>query len=277
MQKYFSLFIIISCLNLSLTAANANPKTGFEQPFNGTPRYAKFAAPKADKKEKINKPIGRRKADQIARALGLRLNGVFTPKQYALLISGKGIGGDPEAAALIDKSVRLLTNTKGRPLHSVIDGEVIATELASYGLFVDPEGLLKSCANLTSPSRQINALLVPGGYVWEWSRANGAKRVVQNIYASAYPLEAIFGALSQSEAGIPQLVQNRRNIVGMSMVPSIWIVNFELIYILNPKLAAKMPAYWTPIPQEVAEAIEASPDGQVPYSEFMQYLPPVGD
>ena len=32
------------------------------------------------------------------------------------------------------------------------------------------------------------------------------------------------------------------------MAPSIWIINFALIYTLNPSLAAKMPVRWTPIP-----------------------------
>jgi hypothetical protein len=31
-------------------------------------------------------------------------------------------------------------------------------------------------------------------------------------------------------------------VVGMSMGPALWIVNFALIYTLNPSLAAEMPA-----------------------------------
>ena len=54
----------------------------------------------------------------------------------------------------------------------------------------------------------------------------------------------------------------------MSMAPALWLTNFALIYTLNPALAADMPAYWSPIPATVADAILASPTGQVPYSEF---------
>jgi hypothetical protein len=55
----------------------------------------------------------------------------------------------------------------------------------------------------------------------------------------------------------------------MSMAPSIWIVNFALIYTLNPSLAAKMRAWWTPIPANVSLAIASSyPTGQVPYGEY---------
>ena len=59
-------------------------------------------------------------------------------------------------------------------------------------------------------------------------------------------------ASKSPQSGAAQLVTNTKgnttSIVGMSMVPSIWIVNFALIYTLNPRLAAKMPAYWAPIP-----------------------------
>ncbi len=56
------------------------------------------------------------------------------------------------------------------------------------------------------------------------------------------------------------------------MAPSIWIVNFALIYVLNPTLAASMPARWTPIPDAVATALHWSPTGQVPYSDYASYL-----
>ncbi len=57
------------------------------------------------------------------------------------------------------------------------------------------------------------------------------------------------------------------------MAPSIYIVNFALIYTLNPKVAAKMPARWLPIPPEIATAIATSPTGQVPYSQYAALLP----
>ncbi len=57
------------------------------------------------------------------------------------------------------------------------------------------------------------------------------------------------------------------------MAPPLWIVNFALIYTLNPNLAAKMPAWWTPIPANVALAIAESPTGQVPYSQYASSFP----
>ena len=46
----------------------------------------------------------------------------------------------------------------------------------------------------------------------------------------------------------------------------------ERIYILNPEVAAFMPAAWAPIPASVVDAILASPTGQVPYSDYASYL-----
>jgi len=92
------------------------------------------------------------------------------------------------------------------------------------------------------------------------------------LYRSAYTVEAIYGFASQQQSGTAQLVtytqRGVRKEVGMSMAPAIWLTNFALIYTLNPALAADMPARWAPIPATVANAILASPTGQVPYSEF---------
>ena len=108
-------------------------------------------------------------------------------------------------------------------------------------------------------------------------RANGATRSLVQLYRSAFTVEAIYGAASQQLSGVAQLATNTKagvsTEIGLSMVPALWLVNFTLIYTLNPRLAAAMPAYWTPIPAAVADAILASPTGQVPYSEFESDLP----
>ena len=100
---------------------------------------------------------------------------------------------------------------------------------------------------------------------------------MQMLYRSAYTSEVVFGNSSQQQSGVAQLVPNHkgamRTIVGMSMAPSIWVVNFVLIYMLNPSLAAKMPARWTPIPANVAQAITASPTGQVRFSKYESSFP----
>ena len=45
----------------------------------------------------------------------------------------------------------------------------------------------------------------------------------------------------------------------MSMGPALWLVNFLLLYILNPALAAAMPADWAPIPPNRGERTTGEP------------------
>ena len=258
-------------------SALASPATGFTSPFSGTPRYERFAPKQATTPAQINAPLGQRAADRLAVDIGLDPKKVFTPKQYALFVSGKGVDGQAAPAKLVDESVRILTNTRRRPLYSNVDGQLTATVLASYGVMVNTAGMLESPANTDAPTRQVNSVLMPGGYMGQWCRANGAEKSMRNLYASAYTREAVYGNASQQQSGVAQLVANQKagttTTVGMSMAPSIWIVNFALIYTLNPKLAAKMPAWWTPIPADVASAIAASPTGQVPWSQYSASFP----
>ena len=259
-------------------------RRGFSEPFSGTPRYEKYAPKQAVRPVQLNRPLGTRKADMIAKGLGLNKRKALTKGQYELFITGKGVGGQIEPAKLVDESVRILTNTTGRPLYSDIDGVTTPTVLASYGLMVNPEGLLESPANSSAPTRQVNSVLEPGGYMDQWCKNNHAAKSLKMLYKSAFTAEAVFGAEAQAQSGYAQLVPNQKGTtsttVGMSMAPSIWIVNFCLIYMLNPKLAAAMPAYWTPIPTEVVDAINAaepidgSPGGQVPYSQYASLLSP---
>jgi hypothetical protein len=250
----------------------ATPAAGFSQPYAGTPKYQRYAPTEATSARQINRPIGSKAADRIARKLGLDKAHAFTAQQYALFISGKGVGGNKKDAELVDASVRIFTNTTGKPLYANVDGKATPTVLSSYGLFVNKGGKLMSLANTGAPTRKVNVVLAPGGYLGEWCRKNGAQDSLRMLYQSAYTSEVVYGNKSQQQSGVDQLVLNqkgpRRSTVGMSMVPSIWIVNFVAVYTLNPKLAAYMPARWTPIPDNVVQAIQASPNGQVPYSEY---------
>ncbi len=153
-----------------------------------------------------------------------------------------------------------------------------------HGLYATEDGWLQSLANLNAPTRKANFLLLPPcqckpsdpsycGYIDKWFMNNGAEDSLKMLYESAFTIEAAFGFAAQTQANAAQLVPNTKGgestRVGMSMAPAIWLTNFALLYTLNPKVAAKMPAYWTPIPENVADALERSPQGRVRFSRFV--------
>ena len=279
----FAAPIVVAVLSVTALAASqavarpAPPGTGFAQPFAGTPKYEKFAPTEATSARRVNRPLGMTAADRIAHELGLNKRHAFTAKQYRLFITGQGVDGNLAAAKLVDASVRILTNTTGTPLFAKVNGKLTPIVVGSYGLMVNTAGMLESPANTDAPTRQINALLVPGGYLPTWCRRNGASASLRMLYRSAYTSEVPYGNKAQQQSGVAQLVPNQKRatgtIVGMSMAPPLWIVNFALIYTLNPSLAAKMPAWWTPIPAKVALAIAESPTGQVSYSQYASSFP----
>ena len=250
--------------------------TGFVLPFSGTLRFEYLAPTEVIDLSQRNEPIGRARADEIATAMGFSPSDVMTNEQYIKFVTGRGVGGDKSLAILLGQSVGLFINNNGMPLYSTVDGEIQASVLSSFGLLVDPAGMLQSLANESNPTKQVNIDLAPGGYMGDWCRDNGCSSTIRALYESAYTEEVVLGYLSQ-EASMPaQLVTNDKNGVttqiGMSMVPSIWLVNFILLYALNPNYAALMPSNWAGIPSQVSDAIWAN-GGQVPYADFASMLP----
>ncbi|HTD80263.1 MAG TPA: hypothetical protein VK898_21685, partial [Chloroflexota bacterium] len=200
-----------------------------------------------------------------------------TARQYRLFVSGQGVGGKPRPARLARQSIRILTNTTGTPEYVRVKGKLTPVVLGGYGLTVNRAGKLETPANADAPTRKINKVIMPGGYFPTWCRQNHAQASLRMLYRSAYTSEVLYGYRAQQQSGAAQLAPNqkgaRASIVGMSMAPPLWIVNFALLYTLNPEMAAKMPAWWTPIPAKVALAIAESPTGQVRYSRYASAFP----
>lgn len=250
---------------------------GFTGAAAGAKIYAKYAPPELPKINYLNQPLGQERADLIARGLGLNKSKCFTEEQFLLFVTGNGVGGNPDDAALVDECIFILTNTKENPIIRSINGTPTSIVLGSFGLTVNTDGLLESPANSTCPTRIVNPLIVPGGYVDTWSRANGATAAIEMLYKSAFTVQVVYGNSAQQDAGVAELFTYNKGaftqvVTGASMVPPLWEVNFCLIYMLNPKLAANMPAYWAPIPKPVVDALNASTNGQVPYSNYAAYL-----
>ncbi len=199
---------------------------------------------------------------------------MLTDEQYREFIAGQGVlgSGDAKQTQLVDQSVKILTNTVGHPLpYKDETGKTGTSVLASYGLFVTTDGYLESPAYETAPT-----YLMPGGYMSDWMKANGATRSLTQLSMSAYTSEAAYGNQAQIQSKPDELITNTKggvnSVVGMSMGPALWIVNFALIYTLNPSLAAEMPAMkWGPAPTGVVQAIHDG-GGRVAYSQVASYF-----
>ena len=257
-------------------AVPAGKSPRFDGPAAGAPRYRRFAPTMVDASSGlINEPLGPKRAEWLAKRLGLKRQLCFTEKQYLLFTNGKGNNGTQDAATIFNQSVAILTNSSANPLPVNISGTTTQIVLGSYGLTV-VNGMLMSCANLDSPSRIVNEYLGPHSYLTKWCRTNGAEQSLRGLRQSAYLHQILFGQRAQQVAGAAQLAAYGNAagspVAGLSMTPALWEINFCLIYTLKPSLAYDMPAYWTPIPRTVEGALLTSPDGQVPYSDYASYF-----
>ncbi|HXB37756.1 MAG TPA: hypothetical protein VNU75_08625 [Acidimicrobiales bacterium] len=259
-------------------AAHISEDTGFSEPFSGTPQFEHVAPTEMTESAQLNRPIGQHLADEIAREIGLKKSDVLTEEQSREFIAGQGVpgSGDPQQSKLVDQSVEILTNTVGHPLpYRDENGQTGTSVLASYGVFVTTDGFLESPAYETAPTYLVNSVIMPGGCMSGWMKANGATKSLTQLYKSAYTSEAAYGNQAQIQSKPDELITNNKRgvsaVVGMSMGPALWVVNFALIYTLNPTLAADMPARWAPIPTAVVEAIHGA-GGRVPYSQVASYF-----
>ena len=227
--------------------------------------------------DEVNQPLGQAAADQLAVNLGLDKSKVFTHAQYVKFVTGRGVGGRLDQAKLVDASVRILTNTTGHPMRAPVDGRLTPVVLGSYGVFANAKGQLMSPANLHAATRKVNTVIEPTKYLGTWCRANGAEQSLRMLYRSAYTSEVVYGNSAQKRSSPGQLVINTKGgtevVVGMPMAPALWIVNFTLIYTLNPKLAANMPAKWTPVPANVAVAMLQRASGRLRYGKYASSFP----
>jgi len=296
---------------MSVSAAPAPPDTGFNETNAGVVKYQPFAPTEVTRARQVNAPMSQKKADRLARIFGFDKDKAFTKKQYTAFVSGKGRPAGftkaeaRKAAQLTRLSVEYLSNTTGNTYQRIIDGEEVTVNLGSYGLIVSKDGMLKVPANCPDPSspkfsecspvRQINWVLapdaicdnpdlaksppagVPCGYMGAWMRSNKARGTLKELYSSAYAREVPYASQSQDDAKTAQLIYVDRAdgsaaTVGVPVAPAMWILNYLLVYALNPEAARFFPAYWASIPEEVVTAIQESDNGQVPYSDYMQYF-----
>ena len=249
---------------ISKAKASGNSDHGFSAGAAGVKEWEQYAPTQMTSSSQLNQPLGQARADEIATYLKLKKSLCLTTDQCATFISGNSKDGsvNPAYASLIIQSLVSFTNSKPNPCICDINGQRTEIVLGSYGLTVNSYGLLESLANLNAPTRQVNEVLKPGSYLGKWAKANDAEETLKMLYDSHYTRQLPHGIAAQHEgtgAGLALYLNGDQSaVVGLSMVPSLWEINFCLIYALNPTVAADMPAYWAPIPPNVVEALEKS-------------------
>src|SRR3982751_5745000 len=75
------------------------------------------------------------------------------------------------------------------------------------------------------------------------------------------------GPLAAQQLELSESQQGATEFYGPPISPAIYLVNFLLLYIVNPHDAANMPAYKAPIPKAVVACLEQNPSG-CPYAVF---------
>ena len=75
------------------------------------------------------------------------------------------------------------------------------------------------------------------------------------------------GPLVAEESEVSESLQDTTEFYGPPISPAIYLVNFLLLYMVNPSVAANMPAYKAPIPKAVVACLEQNPSG-CPYAAF---------
>lgn len=85
------------------------------------------------------------------------------------------------------------------------------------------------------------------------------------IFAIAVCLRA--NPLAGQEPELAEDQGSATEFYGPPISPGVYLVNFLILYMVNPGDAAKMPAYKAPIPKAVATCLEQNPNG-CPYAAF---------
>jgi hypothetical protein len=114
-----------------------NKNTVWPESCQTDPRWQALAPREYRRTDQINEPLGTRKAEQLARALGIDREMILTDKEYACLIAGPGPQLRRSRELIILCSIEF-TNSQN---HAVIP-------LSSYGLFFDEQADVRSlCAS----------------------------------------------------------------------------------------------------------------------------------
>src|SRR5215472_8938993 len=97
------------------------------------------------------------------------------------------------------------------------------------------------------------------------------RNLVPPFVILAIAVSVCAGPLTAQPARGPRNQQPAHEVYAPSVTPAIYLVNFLLLYMANPDIAAYMPAYKAAIPQPVVDCLEQNPSG-CQYADYHQYF-----
>lgn len=112
---------------------------------------------------------------------------------------------------------------------------------------------------MVTGSRFLNALALMAALI-ACSSPAGAGEAGQADAPNTYPAAV-------SEVVAPANPGSTNESYGVALTPAVYLVNFLLLYVANPSVAANMPAYMASLPSPVYDCLEANPRG-CPYADF---------
>jgi len=114
------------------------------------PKWEALVPPEYRQPSQISQPLGRKKADRLARRLGIDQEMILTEEQYKCMIGIEPPRPDDEARQIINVCLQNLTNSKGSA----------DIPLSSYGLSLNKEGNVRSNCAPGAPCLEFNQLIL---------------------------------------------------------------------------------------------------------------------
>ncbi len=141
MAKYFA--------KQALETGSRNKNTFWPSTCQTDPRWQTLAPPQYRQAGQINQPLGRKKADQLARLLGIEQDMILTEDQYKCQMGT--FPRDP-AREIIYACTKTVTNSIGNADAGI--------PLSSYGLYLNTEGEVRSTCAPRAPCLEFNKLVL---------------------------------------------------------------------------------------------------------------------
>jgi len=138
-----------------------NKNTFWPSSCQTDPRWQALAPPEYQQPDQINQPLGREKADQLARLLGMDEDMILNEEEYLCMV-GISPRSNKYGRDIIRVCLHDLTNSIGNA----------AIPLSSYGLSLDKKGYVRSNCAPDAPCLEFNQLAIDGS-LWEIAKECG--------------------------------------------------------------------------------------------------------